>query len=103
MYIIETDPLTFSGDEYVEYELPDGLKETSSNDIAFRFKTTQPDGVMMVAKNGNDHLMIELYLTIIRMSINLGGGILILCYSILHYNTLHQIPSSCIKLYHIIP
>lgn len=70
----EADLLSFDGQSWVEVEVPDSLRATTNNEISFRFKTRESNGLLMTAWSKNDYLMIEIKNTIICMSINLGGG-----------------------------
>ncbi|XP_047144470.1 neurexin-3 isoform X2 [Hydra vulgaris] len=69
----ERDSIQLDGHGYIDVELPDPLKSTIENTIIMRFKT-RSDGLLLVAYSKSDHIMIELYHGIVRMSIDLGGG-----------------------------
>ena len=66
--------MQFKGKDYITVSVAGPRKSTSSNDITLRFKTKESDGIILAAWSGNDHLMLELHQTIIRFSMDLGGG-----------------------------
>ena len=66
--------MQFKGQDYITVSVAGPKKSTSTNDIILRFKTRKSDGILLAAWSGNDHLMLELHQTIIRLSMDLGGG-----------------------------
>ena len=76
LFIIAADSIQFQGKEYVTINVAGPLKSTPTNDIKLRFKTTESNGLILstLSESKRDHLMLEIHSTIIRLSINLGGG-----------------------------
>lgn len=68
------DTLSFDGETRLEVDVPPSLKATTNNRIVFRFKTREANGLLMSTWSKSDHLMIEMHNKIIVMSIDLGGG-----------------------------
>ena len=76
------DVLHFDGETRLEIEVPTLLRATKNNEISLRFKTREANGLLLSTLSNDDHLMVEIYNSIIRMSINLGGG---LCSRLFYY------------------
>ena len=74
VHLLERESIQFDGQSYVDVDLADPLKSTTDNTVTMRFRTKFADGLLFAAYSRSDHMMIELYCGLVRMSIDLGGG-----------------------------
>lgn len=49
-------------------------RSTAANNIAFRFATSNPSGVVLLTDIGDDHVIVELVNGFLRVSWDLGQG-----------------------------
>ena len=76
LHISASSSMWLNGSGYVLYDVGTHQpgRSTVSNNIAFRFATTNPWGVVMLTDIADDHVIVELVNGFLRVSWDLGQG-----------------------------